>query len=54
MIITKIAGALCFVLGLTIVLFGPFAYKHQPKEMTGAIVVIGILLIGLGLFLMKI
>ncbi|MDI6798791.1 MAG: hypothetical protein QMD12_02225 [Candidatus Aenigmarchaeota archaeon] len=52
--VTKIIGAGSFLLGLLIVVGFPWIRTYQPESMARAGVLIGILLIVIGIFLMKI
>jgi len=52
--VTKIIGAGSFLLGLLIVIGFPWVSQYQPEKMARGGVLIGILLIVIGIFLMKI
>jgi len=54
MILTKIAGAGCIVLGFFFVVYLPDTEEMQPPTMTNTFVLFGILLIILGIYLIKV
>jgi len=51
-VLKKILGGICLLLGLSIVIFFPSEKEYQPEEMSISGVVIGIALIGIGLYLL--
>ena len=53
MILTKLLGAGCIVLGFIMVVYFPDATSIQPSSMGWAGVLIGIFLIILGIYLLK-
>jgi len=52
--ITKIAGTASFVIGLLIVIGFPWVSQYQEARLARAGILLGLLLIAVGLFLMKI
>ena len=52
--ITKIAGAASFAIGLLIVIGFPWVSQYQEEKLARAGVLLGLFLIAVGLFLMKI
>lgn len=53
MVLGKIVGIGCILFGLAMIVFFPYTAHHQPPWMTNAGVLIGIIFLGIGLFLMK-
>jgi hypothetical protein len=51
--IKKIFGAVSLVLGFLIIVGFPSIREYQPEAMSRAGVLIGIILIGIGLYLLK-
>jgi len=51
MLVTKLLGIGCVILGLATIIFVPGAGTHQPPQMTNAIILIGILILAFGIFL---
>lgn len=49
----KLAGWASLIFGVLVVIAGPFNKKNQPDPMTYAIVIFGLIMIGLGLLLIK-
>jgi Na+/H+ antiporter NhaB len=49
----KIIGAGIFLLGLAIVIGFPYMKEYTPDAMTNAGVILGLILIGIGIYLMK-
>jgi hypothetical protein len=49
----KIIGIFCVIVGLSMVIFFPFLDKYQPEEMAKFVTIIGIILTGIGIFLLK-
>mgnify|MGYP000022055790 CR=1 FL=1 len=49
----KIIGVALTLIGLSMIIFFPSIDKHQPEEIAKSVVIIGIILIGIGIFLMK-
>ncbi len=49
----KLIGILLILLGLSLIIFFPFLDKHQPEEMAKSAAIIGIILTGIGLLLLK-
>ena len=53
MILTKFAGGALIIVGLAIVVFFPYTFLHQIDFMTNAGIIIGLVVIGIGLFLLS-
>jgi len=53
MILTKIIGAGCVLLGFFLVVIFPDSSELQPPNMTFGAFIIGILLISFGIYLLK-
>lgn len=51
--IRQLLGAVSFFIGLLIVIGFPFMKDYQPESMGRAGVVLGIALVGIGIYLMK-
>jgi hypothetical protein len=51
--IKKIAGAVSLILGFLIIVNFPSIRDYQPEEIARTGVVIGIILVGIGLYLLK-
>ena len=49
----KIIGMGMIILGLSMIIFFPMIDKYQPEEMSKAVAIIGIILTGIGIFLLK-
>jgi quinol-cytochrome oxidoreductase complex cytochrome b subunit len=49
----KIAGVFCVLIGVSLIIFFPFLDKYQPEEMAKSAAIIGIILTGIGIFLLK-
>jgi quinol-cytochrome oxidoreductase complex cytochrome b subunit len=49
----KIVGILFVLVGLSLIIFFPFLDKYQPEEMAKSAAIIGIILTGIGIFLLK-
>jgi quinol-cytochrome oxidoreductase complex cytochrome b subunit len=49
----KIVGFTLVIIGLSLIIFFPFLDRHQPEEMAKAAAIIGIVLTGIGIFLLK-
>jgi len=54
MILTKLAGAGCIVLGFFLIVYFPDTPEIQPPSMTNTFILFGILLIVLGIYLIKV
>jgi hypothetical protein len=52
-VLQKIVGAGMFLLGLAMVIGFPSMPEYTPDAMTNAAVIIGLILIGIGIYLMK-
>jgi hypothetical protein len=52
--IQKIVGAGMLLLGLALVMGFPYIAEYTPDEMTNAAVIIGLILIVIGIYLIKI
>ncbi len=54
MVLTKLLGVGAILLGLAIVVFFPYSYPyHQQDFMVNAGIIMGIIFIGIGLFLLS-
>jgi len=51
--IRKIAGVVSFLVGLLIIIGFPWSKNYQPEQMARTGVLVGIVLLGLGIYLMK-
>jgi len=49
----KIVGMILVIIGLSLIIFFPFLDKHQPEEMAKSATIIGIILTGIGIYLLK-
>jgi uncharacterized membrane protein YgaE (UPF0421/DUF939 family) len=49
----KIVGFTLVIIGLSLIIFFPFLDRYQPEEMAKAAALIGIILTGIGIFLLK-
>jgi uncharacterized protein YybS (DUF2232 family) len=49
----KILGIVLILVGLSLIIFFPFLDKYQPEDMAKAVTIIGIILTGIGIFLLK-
>jgi len=49
----KIVGMILILTGLSLIIFFPFLDKHQPEDMAKSAAIIGIILTGIGIFLLK-
>jgi hypothetical protein len=54
MILTKLAGAGCIVLGFFLVVYFPDTAEFQHPPMTNTFIIFGIFLILLGIYLIKV
>ncbi|MBL7170260.1 MAG: hypothetical protein ISS48_04530 [Candidatus Aenigmarchaeota archaeon] len=54
MVLLKLVGWGLVFFGGVVVLFGPFNPKSQPVAVESAVIIFGIILIGIGIFLIKI
>jgi hypothetical protein len=51
--ITKIVGLSFTLLGLSLIIFFPFLDKYQPEPLGKAAIFVGIILLGIGIYLLK-
>jgi len=51
--VKKIVGICLTLLGLSMIIFFPMIDKYQPEEIARGVALIGIILMGIGIFLMK-
>jgi hypothetical protein len=49
----KVIGAGLVVFGLVMIIFFPFIEEYQPEALSYAGVILGIIFLGIGLFLLK-
>jgi len=49
----KIIGMILILIGLSLIVFFPFLDKYQPEDMAKSAAIIGIILTGIGIFLLK-
>jgi len=49
----KIVGMILLLIGLSLIIFFPFLDKYQPEDMAKSAAIIGIILTGIGIFLLK-
>jgi len=49
----KVAGLALVLLGLSMIIFFPMIDRYQPEEMVKATSIIGIILTGIGVLLLK-
>jgi len=49
----KVVGMILILIGLSLIVFFPFLDKYQPEDMAKSAAIIGIILTGIGIFLLK-
>ena len=49
----KVIGVASILLGLSMIIFFPIVREYQPEEMAKVATIIGIILVGIGIFLLK-
>ena len=49
----RIVGICLTLLGLSMIIFFPMIDKYQPEEIVKTVTIIGIILVGIGIYLMK-